>query len=766
MEQNHPSAQADNPDSCIIASTNQKNQRAADGRLPLENSSSIVSPTSQPPTQAFEMDPSEMYSPMNASSLAGVSYSNLGSMATLPSGMERDDPSFVFPQVASAPGLQLGISTPGPESHPNDSDGDITNLLAARMGSLQIAEDGQLRYYGPTSNLHVHHSGFQSLSRSHIRHVATEGSEVLKRHGLDQDVPPELELYLAKLYFTWEDPAIHVVDEETFFTEKRKWMTEKIASCYYSETLNNAICAIGANLAAGEDFAGVGIDPEFFSSRAKALLDIEMDSPNVATVQALVIMSASEAAFTRDARGWLYSGMAVRLSADLGLHMDVTKHRESGLLSQHDVEMRSIAFWGVFIHDNMWSLYLGRPWGIGMRDITVSRPPTHLDESIGRSWSAFPAIGNDMPKQEIFFPLESCTDANIILCEFMRRINTTLYSGCTVAIDTLLKFLIKTKHELMNWLENIPARLRIDVNDAEATYIPAILQLHMQFYATLISLYRPYLSSQIFRYCQAASSLDDRVVISGVMTDCIAAANHLSEILKCYQKLYPLRRTNIQIVHIIFTGCLVFVYDICTRSGLESQSSLRNLRFCCHALGDIGQIYGNATRALEVIILIKAKWQQLARARPVGGLSMKRPSFSISADGQQERGQGQEGDRAKRHHGYADRVTDAIESSVFTLPPAPSSFQSNQHHLPRGNINIEPPGVESNFYDAWQLLDSTEYNIADMNPSIGGLDEQTLQDAFASLRQDMDHRSLGLYTGASGKEASLPSDFQHTRSAD
>jgi hypothetical protein len=48
--------------------------------------------------------------------------------------------------------------------------------------------------------------------------------------------------------------------------------------------------------------------PEFFSSRAKALLDIEMDSPNVATVQALVIMSASEAAFTRDARGWLYSG--------------------------------------------------------------------------------------------------------------------------------------------------------------------------------------------------------------------------------------------------------------------------------------------------------------------------------------------------------------------------------------------------------------------------------------------------------------------------
>lgn len=67
-------------------------------------------------------------------------------------------------------------------------------------------------------------------------------------------------------------------------------------------------CAIGACLADREDAEAPLLDPEFYSARAKALLDIEMDSPTVATVQALVIMSATEAAFTRDARGWLYSG--------------------------------------------------------------------------------------------------------------------------------------------------------------------------------------------------------------------------------------------------------------------------------------------------------------------------------------------------------------------------------------------------------------------------------------------------------------------------
>lgn len=43
--------------------------------------------------------------------------------------------------------------------------------------------------------------------------------------------------------------------------------------------------------------------------------------------------------------------MAAKLSADLGLHLDVTKHRNSGLLSQRDLDIRKTAFWGVFIHE-------------------------------------------------------------------------------------------------------------------------------------------------------------------------------------------------------------------------------------------------------------------------------------------------------------------------------------------------------------------------------------------------------------------------------
>jgi hypothetical protein len=128
-----------------------------------------------------------------------------------------------------------------PNQNSSGSEDEITDILAARMGGLRIAEDGELRYYGPTSNLHVHPNGSHSLSCLNIRHVETEGLGVLERLGLAQEISLATEAHLAKLYFCWEDPAIHVVDEATFFAEKENTVVHGKKSPYYSETLNNAM---------------------------------------------------------------------------------------------------------------------------------------------------------------------------------------------------------------------------------------------------------------------------------------------------------------------------------------------------------------------------------------------------------------------------------------------------------------------------------------------------------------------------------------------
>ena len=122
---------------------------------------------------------------------------------------------------------------------------EMIDQLSARVGSFQIAEDGQLRYFGATSNLHILHNGAASLSRAPTRSVQVEGKRALQRAEIGEDVPRAFESHLEKLYFTWEDPAIHVVDEEMYYHEKARYEEdEDSGTSFYSESLKNAMFVV------------------------------------------------------------------------------------------------------------------------------------------------------------------------------------------------------------------------------------------------------------------------------------------------------------------------------------------------------------------------------------------------------------------------------------------------------------------------------------------------------------------------------------------
>lgn len=73
----------------------------------------------------------------------------------------------------------------------------------------------------------------------------------------------------------------------------------------------------------------------------------EHESPRLATVQALALMSVREAGCGREAKGWVYSGMSFRMAYDLGLNVD------SGLLSidEEETDVRRMTIWGCFLFD-------------------------------------------------------------------------------------------------------------------------------------------------------------------------------------------------------------------------------------------------------------------------------------------------------------------------------------------------------------------------------------------------------------------------------
>jgi hypothetical protein len=113
--------------------------------------------------------------------------------------------------------------------------------LSDRFGSLQLAEDGQMRFFGATSNLHILHVGMFPLNDSKIRSVYGKENDILQRAGLSAHIPEGLEDHLLQLYFCWENPNIPVVDQDVFYAERAKYRATGRPTDQYSETLANAM---------------------------------------------------------------------------------------------------------------------------------------------------------------------------------------------------------------------------------------------------------------------------------------------------------------------------------------------------------------------------------------------------------------------------------------------------------------------------------------------------------------------------------------------
>ena len=149
--------------------------------------------------------------------------------------------------MAQQPGVLLGQL---PHDTENDSDSgeedeaenDVIEQLSHRIGTLKIAGDGHLRFYGATSNLNlVDVSATQQRQRPDARTVRHDGQDILNHLRVGQPVDQALEDHLVELYFTWQNPSTYVVDKEMFMTARTKWRNELDDTPFYSEVLTNAM---------------------------------------------------------------------------------------------------------------------------------------------------------------------------------------------------------------------------------------------------------------------------------------------------------------------------------------------------------------------------------------------------------------------------------------------------------------------------------------------------------------------------------------------
>lgn len=116
------------------------------------------------------------------------------------------------------------------------------------------------------------------------------------------------------------------------------------------------ICAMGALVS--KEVALRDLSDVLFGKAQELLYGSALESPNLTTLQALILLGHREIGHGKTSKGWLFSGMAFKLAHAMGLHLDPTNWKKSDD-SRVEREILRRTYWAAFMADKQLSLYFG-----------------------------------------------------------------------------------------------------------------------------------------------------------------------------------------------------------------------------------------------------------------------------------------------------------------------------------------------------------------------------------------------------------------------
>ncbi|KAF2459190.1 fungal-specific transcription factor domain-containing protein, partial [Lineolata rhizophorae] len=478
--------------------------------------------------------------------------------------------------------------------------------LSGRMGELQLTE-GSTRYIGGTSHLiHLNVEGEQEDPYDMVSSAgASEGfaspsheDPVTSWTRVTKD--PELIMHLLNMYFTWHYTYFVTLSKALFYRDFFQGKPPSGRRPYCSPLLVNAMLALGCHFTSRqggrenkEDSATAG---DHFFKEAKRLImeNDEHETPRVTTVQAFALMSVREAGCGREAKGWVYSGMAFRMALDLGLNLDsgtLTTRQGSDLVDEEE-DLRRITFWGCFLFDKCWSNYLGRlpqlPTGI----VTVPKFDVFPSED-AEIWAAYTDSGfsqaHAQPSRVRAVSLQIsrlCEISSDIMLSFYNPIDYERVKGKQAE----LKKLSEIYQRLEAWKRELPKEL-----EPREGGLPSMLVMHMFFQLHFIHLFRPFL-----KYNESSSPLPSNVSPRKI---CTQAAATISKLLRLYKRSHGLRQICNIAVYIAHSACTIHLLN------LPEKNARRDIIHGVKHLEEIAEGWLCARRTLCILSLLARKWR-------------------------------------------------------------------------------------------------------------------------------------------------------------
>ncbi|KAJ5698801.1 hypothetical protein N7462_000806 [Penicillium macrosclerotiorum] len=458
--------------------------------------------------------------------------------------------------------------------------------------SLNFDQDGEVRYFGPTSGRLLFRSpmndspseeaiqidalctsyysdSFKPFSATFEDAGALNGSQDLTEH---HSISNDLQAHLIDLYFEWEQPWLQVVNEKLF----RESLI--CGGRYSSPLLLNCILALGSRYC---DRIEVRTDPADSNTAGRGFLDVaerliqnDLRWPKITTIQALTIMGMVYIAMGSDAAGWLHHGMANRLALDMGFNMDPAVLAGAVALPAIEIELRRQIYWALYCHDKLSASYTGRVCTLLDSQGAVNKPDlqcasnVHLPSANGQLRAA--SQGDVVQLHR----------AMIDLCRILEKILHSLWSPKPLLhMQKRSIFFDLCILELKTWYYDLPSELKIERASGPSKFAHAYT-LYMVYHTAYILLCGPFLMNNTpNNVCSTAttdqtqesdekSTEHDRT--QPALANCSASVRAMIIVAQKYRQTFgSFKLSPITATHCVLSAALIIIERCCS---LENYS--------------------------------------------------------------------------------------------------------------------------------------------------------------------------------------------------
>ncbi|KAI8642680.1 fungal-specific transcription factor domain-containing protein [Parasitella parasitica] len=378
--------------------------------------------------------------------------------------------------------------------------------------------------------------------------------------------PMDIVQHLADIYFLHFETLSPIADTKGF----KATIQNKTCNTF----LLYSILSVAARFSKRPDIAhrNLWLAGEKFAEIARSILNQVIESPSMEHIQGLLILNLHEYGCARIPRCWMYSGIAIRMVAEIGLEKELMYEEAPGNVLPIDrwfwYENRRKLYWDTFLQDKLSSATTGKPQMMDHLDCNVLLPIYNSSLDLGSAGEFYQQnLGGtklirynvhrdplgavtgiqmtpvDLASLEdnqahLLFQqvgLESRTNELFVL---LGRITRFVNRGFKDLIclennqefDQLNRALDDWERRLPHQLRNTPANLEY-TRQAHSFHSGQFVLAHMMHNALIVLLNRPSLVlADMPRLGQVTQTMRDKVCQS--KEKCLAAADNITVMLK------------------------------------------------------------------------------------------------------------------------------------------------------------------------------------------------------------------------------------------